>query len=175
VIILQTLCATFALHQHASTMPQDDTIEAEEINIDLPDFSVEFDLSCFDIPGTETRRNKVLDAKAVQTRPRTGGQVRQRRHPGQRVKARTRRKSKCDRRRDFHIWGFHRSVHHHPQHQGHDVGVSWGKKEGKWRAYIQKNKVWEHPGFFTDKKAAKQAYINRSNELGIINRYAESN
>lgn len=58
--------------------------------------------------------------------------------------------------------------------EGHDVGVSWAKKEGKWRAYIQENNKWQHLGFYDNKESAKKAYIQRLMELGIVNKYAES-
>ena len=59
--------------------------------------------------------------------------------------------------------------------EGFGVGVCWDKKSRKWRAYLQYNKVWEHLGFYDKKEDAKQAYLNRLNELKIINKYAESN
>lgn len=59
--------------------------------------------------------------------------------------------------------------------EGFNVGVCWDKKSKKWRAYLQHNKTWENLGFYDKKEDAKQAYLNRLNELKIINKYAESN
>jgi len=54
---------------------------------------------------------------------------------------------------------------------GFDVGVCWAKKEKKWRAYIQANKQWMHLGFYDKKEKAKDAYISKMKELGIVNKY----
>ena len=56
---------------------------------------------------------------------------------------------------------------------GYHFGVCWAKKEGKWRAYLQHNKVWEHLGFYSNYDDAKAAYLRRCKELGITNKYAE--
>lgn len=56
--------------------------------------------------------------------------------------------------------------------EGKIVGVCWGKKERKWRAYIQVNKQWMHLGFYETKEEAKNAYVNKHKELNIKNKYA---
>ena len=56
--------------------------------------------------------------------------------------------------------------------EGFEPGVCWAKKEKKWRSYIQINKKWEHLGFYEKKEDAKNAYLKKLNELGIINKYA---
>jgi hypothetical protein len=61
---------------------------------------------------------------------------------------------------------------HRRKMEGHNVGICFAKKERKWRAYIQYNNVWEHLGFYSDKNEAKQAYLNRLNELNLTNKYA---
>lgn len=53
-----------------------------------------------------------------------------------------------------------------------NIGVCWAKKEGKWRAYIQHNKKWEHLGFYDNAVDAKNAYIQRAKELNVSLRYA---
>jgi hypothetical protein len=59
--------------------------------------------------------------------------------------------------------------------EGYFVGVCFDKKSKKWRAYIQENKKWLHLGFFDKKEDAKQAYLNKLNEMNIINKYKENN
>ena len=59
--------------------------------------------------------------------------------------------------------------------EGYEVGVCWARKEKKWRAYIQENKKWQHLGFYDEKEDAKKAYIDKLEQLKIINRYAENN
>ena len=61
---------------------------------------------------------------------------------------------------------------HRRKKAGYHVGVCWGKKENKWRAYIQKDKKWFHLGYYIDFNDAKQAYLNKLNELNLINKYA---
>jgi len=55
--------------------------------------------------------------------------------------------------------------------RGFGVGVCWGKKEKKWRAYFQQDHKWEHLGFFDKKEDAKKAYLLRLNQGKINNRY----
>ena len=45
------------------------------------------------------------------------------------------------------------------------VGVSWGKKENKWRAQAQVNKVQYHLGFYDCEKQARKAYLNFIEQL----------
>lgn len=52
------------------------------------------------------------------------------------------------------------------------TGVSWGKRENKWRATIMINKHQKYLGVYTCEAAAHLAYLKALKQLNVTNKYA---
>ena len=56
--------------------------------------------------------------------------------------------------------------------KGNLIGVHWSSRKNKWRARLKHNGINYSLGLHNTPEEAKKAYIQKTNELNIVNRYA---